>query len=307
MIAADPTMVPARRLRRGVVILPSAFTLGNLFLGVWAIVTAARGQYEAAGWMIVGAAIMDLLDGRVARFTATGSAFGEQLDSLVDAISFGVAPAFIAYFTWFRDAGEWAWVLAFLYIVCAVFRLARFNVEQAGTAKANFHGLPSPTAGSCLATYFAFTQTEFWARFLPEVPPGRTAGWLMLLLGLLMVSNVLYPVVPRFSLRTWGGRFALFLAVVSLVSAFTAPAYFFFPFSIVYIGWGLMRSVAMGFLERLPERDPLYDEIDEYPDDERELEYESMRPRRRFIKRRASDREERRTWGRRRTDREDIT
>lgn len=306
MTAAETEMVPARRLRRGVVILPSAFTLGNLFLGVWAIVTAARGEYAHAGWMIVGAAIMDLLDGRIARFTATGSAFGEQLDSLVDAISFGVAPAFIAYFTWFRDGGEWAWVLAFLYIVCAVFRLARFNVEQAGTAKANFHGLPSPTAGSCLATFFAFTQTEFWTRFLPDIQVGRAAGWLMLLLGLLMVSNVLYPVVPRFSLRTPGGRFAFFLAVVALVSAFTAPAYFFFPFSILYITWGLMRSVAMGFLERLPERDPLYDEIDEYPDDERELEYESMRPRRRFIRRRRTDREER-SWGRRRTDREDIT
>lgn len=293
MSFVDP-VVPRRRLRRGVVILPSAFTLGNLFLGIWAIVTAARGAYDTAGWMIVGAAIMDLLDGRIARFTATGSAFGEELDSLVDAISFGVAPAFIAYFAFLRDGGEWAWILSFLYIVCAVFRLARFNIEQAGTAKANFHGLPSPTAGACLATYFAFTQTEFWTRFLPNVPIARTAGWLMLFVGVLMVSNVLYPVVPRFSIRTWGGRFAIFLMVVSLVSAFTAPAYFFFPFSILYITWGLVRSVGMGFLERLPERDPLYDEVDEDPDDERELDYEAMRPRRRFIRRRQSDREGRR-------------
>ena len=293
MIFTDP-VVPRRRLRRGVVILPSAFTLGNLFLGVWAIVTAARGAFDTAGWMIVGAAIMDLLDGRIARFTATGSAFGEELDSLVDAISFGVAPALIAYFAFLRDGGEWAWILSFLYIVCAVFRLARFNIEQAGTAKANFHGLPSPTAGACLATYFAFTQTEFWYRFLPNVPIARTAGWLMLFVGVLMVSNVLYPVVPRFSIRTWGGRFAIFLMTVALVSAFTAPAYFFFPFSILYITWGLLRSVGMGFLDRLPERDPLYDEVDEDPDDERELDYEAMRPRRRFIRRRQSDREGRR-------------
>ncbi|WP_420129107.1 CDP-diacylglycerol--serine O-phosphatidyltransferase [Longimicrobium sp.] len=284
---------PRRRLRRGVVILPSAFTLGNLFLGIWAIVTASRGAYDTAGWMIVGAAIMDLLDGRIARFTATGSAFGEELDSLVDAISFGVAPALIAYFAFLRDGGEWAWILAFLYIVCAVFRLARFNIEQAGTAKANFHGLPSPTAGACLATYFAFTETAFWDSFLPQVPIARTAGWLMLFVGVLMVSNVLYPVVPRFSIRTWGGRFAIFLMLAALVSAFTAPAYFFFPFSIVYITWGLVRSVGMGFLDRLPERDPLYDEVDEDPDDERELDYEAMRPRRRFIRRRQSDRERR--------------
>jgi CDP-diacylglycerol--serine O-phosphatidyltransferase len=270
-----------RRLRRGVVILPSAFTLGNLFLGIWAIVNASRGEYLTAGWMIVGAAIMDLLDGRIARFTATGSAFGEELDSLVDAISFGVAPALIAYFAFFSTGGEWSWILAFLYIVAAVFRLARFNIEQAGTAKASFHGLPSPTAGACLATYYAFTQTPFWGAWLPHVPVGRMAGWLMLLLGVLMVSNVLYPVVPRFGTRTWGGRFAIFLAVASLVSAFTYPAYFFFPFSILYITYGLVKSVLSGFEERLPARDPLEDEVeDDEADDVRELEYEEMRPKR---------------------------
>jgi CDP-diacylglycerol--serine O-phosphatidyltransferase len=270
-----------RRLRRGVVILPSAFTLGNLFLGIWAIINASRGEYLTAGWMIVGAAIMDLLDGRIARFTATGSAFGEELDSLVDAISFGVAPALIAYFAFLRTGGEWSWIVSFLYIVAAVFRLARFNIEQAGTAKASFHGLPSPTAGACLATYYAFTQTPFWGAWLPHVPVGRMAGWLMGLLGVLMVSNVLYPVVPRFGTRTWGGRFAIFLAVVSLVSAFTYPAYFFFPFSILYITYGLVRSVLAGFEERLPARDPLEDEVeDDEADDMRELEYEEMRPKR---------------------------
>lgn len=282
-----------RRLRRGIVILPSAFTLGNLFLGIWAIVTASRGAYSTAGWMIVGAAIMDLLDGRIARFTATGSAFGEELDSLVDAVSFGVAPGLIAYFAFLDQGGEWAWILAFLYIVCAVFRLARFNIEQAGTAKSTFHGLPSPTAGACLATYYAFTQTPFFDQFLYRIPANRTAGWLTLFLGLMMVSNVLYPVVPRFSTRTWGGRFAIFLAVVSLVSAFTYPEYFFFPFSILYITYGLVRSVGMGLAERLPERDFLEDELD--PDERRELDYEQLRPRRfgrRKADRRKSDRGE---------------
>jgi CDP-diacylglycerol--serine O-phosphatidyltransferase len=268
-----------RRLRRGVVILPSAFTLGNLFLGIWAIIHASRGQYAEAGWMIVGAAIMDLLDGRIARFTATGSAFGEELDSLVDAISFGVAPALIAYFAFFREGGEWSWILSFLYIVAAVFRLARFNIEQAGTAKSAFHGLPSPTAGACLATYFAFTQTAFWERFLPHISIPRTAGFLMLFVGVLMVSNVLYPVVPRFSVRTWGGRFAIVLMVAALVSAFTHPEYFFFPFSILYITWGLVHSVFAGFQDRLPEGDPLEDE-DPEEQQARELEYEDIRPRR---------------------------
>jgi CDP-diacylglycerol---serine O-phosphatidyltransferase len=274
--APEPTP-RARRLRRGVVILPSAFTLGNLFLGTWAIVTASRGDFVSAGWMIVGAAVMDLLDGRIARLTATGSAFGEELDSLVDAISFGVAPALIAYFAFLSGGGEWGWILSFLYIVAAVFRLARFNIEQAGTAKTMFHGLPSPTAGACLATYYAFTQTPFWDRFLGHLPPGRIAGGLMLLLGVLMVSSVLYPVVPRFSMRTWGGRFAFLVMIASLVAAFTYPEYFFFPFAIAYILYGLTRTVVAGLAERLPDRDPLEDEPDE-PEEQRELEYEAIRP-----------------------------
>lgn len=269
--------VPRRRLRRGIVILPSAFTLGNLFLGMWAIVHAARGEYATAGWLIVLAAVFDLFDGRVARFTATGSAFGEELDSLVDAISFGVAPALIVYFTFLRQGGEWSWMVSFLYVVTAVFRLARFNIEQAGTAKSNFHGLPSPTAGSCVATYYAFTRTPVWAALFSHVDERRAAGWLMMFVAVLMVSNVLYPVVPRFSLRTWGGRFAVLLAVGSLVSAFTYPQYFFFPVSITYIVYGLVRTVLAGFEEKLPETDPLID--DEPGENElRPLEYEDIRP-----------------------------
>ncbi len=274
-------MTPARRrLQRGIIILPSAFTVGNLFLGVWAIVSAARGHYEDAGWMIVGAAIMDLLDGRIARFTATGTAFGEELDSLVDAISFGVAPALIMYFAFLRHGGEWSWIVSFLYIVAAVFRLARFNIEQAGTAKSNFHGLPSPTAGACVATFYAFTQTALWERYFSHIPAPRVAAWLVMLVALLMVSNVLYPVMPRFNPRSWGGRFAIFLVLASLVSAFTRPEYFFFPFSILYITWGLARSVLLGSLERrdLSEKDPLLDEEEE--EEVREIEYEEIQPHR---------------------------
>jgi CDP-diacylglycerol--serine O-phosphatidyltransferase len=269
-----------RRLRRGIVILPSAFTVGNLFLGVWAIIHATRGEFSTAGWLIVLAAIFDMLDGRIARFTATGSAFGEELDSLVDAISFGVAPALIMYFTFLvQRGGEWSWIVSFLYIVAAVFRLARFNIEQAGTAKVNFHGLPSPTAGACIATFYAFTQTDLWkALFDPRVDENRAAGWLMMFVAVLMVSNVLYPVVPRFGLRTWSGRGALLLAITSLVAAFTYPQYFFFPFSILYITYGLVRTVLQGFEERLPHEDPLLDEAPGEEDEQRTLEYDQIRP-----------------------------
>lgn len=277
MIGAGTSAHPRRRLRRGIVILPSAFTLGNLFLGIWAIVEATRGRFSMAGWLIVGAAVMDMFDGRIARFTATGSAFGEELDSLVDAVSFGVAPALIVYLAFFQG-GEWSWVVSFLYIVGAILRLARFNIEQAGTAKSAFHGLPSPTAGACVATFYAFTQTSLWGDYFAAVNVPRVAGWLVLGVGVLMISNVLYPVVPRFSLRTWGGRLAFFLAFASIVAAFTVPEYFFFPMSVLYITVGLVRSVMAGFAERLPDRDPMILEEEEEPESRRDLDYEEIRP-----------------------------
>lgn len=264
-----------RRLQRGIVILPSAFTVGNLFLGIWAIVSASQGAFELAGWLIVWAAFADMLDGRIARFTATGSAFGEQLDSLVDAVSFGVAPALIVYFLLLQE-GKWSWLLSFIYILAAIVRLARFNIEQAGSAKVAFHGLPSPIAGVTLATYFAFTQTELYARYLANFPIEQSVPWMMIAIAILMVSNVLYPVVPRFSVRSASGWLAIALVLGSIIAAFTVPALYFFPVAVVYISWGLIRTVLLGFLDRLPERDPLLDEDED--SDEREVDYEEMRP-----------------------------
>jgi CDP-diacylglycerol--serine O-phosphatidyltransferase len=274
-----PKLKPTRRqLQRGVIVLPNAFTLGNLFLGIWAMIVASRGQFDTAAWLIVTAAAVDMMDGRIARFTSTGSEFGEQLDSLVDAISFGVAPAFIFYYLFLSD-GVWGWTLSYIYIAAVIIRLARFNVEQAGSAKANFHGLPSPTAGMTVATFYPFSQTEFFTRYLAHLPWNALVVGLMLALSALMMSHVLYPVVPKFDLRTTRGRITLVVAVVSLILAFTVPALFFFPTAILYISYGLFRSVIYGFDERLPSRDPLID-VDETEQGSRELDYDSIEPRR---------------------------
>ena len=268
-------MRPARaRLQRGVVILPSAFTLGNLFLGFWAIVSASRGELRLAGWLIVLAAVLDMLDGRVARFTRTGSEFGEELDSLVDAISFGVAPALIIFYL-FLGEGGWSWVVAFLYVAAVIMRLARFNVEQAGHAKAAFHGLPSPTAGITLSTFYAFSQTAFFERYLDHLPWNQLVIGMVLLLCVLMLSHVLYPVVPRFSFRSARGLASIAVAVAATIAAFTVPALFFFPAAVVYIGYGLIRTALLGFEEHLPERDPLLDE-EEDAEGGRELEYQEI-------------------------------
>ncbi len=274
----DPVKPTRRHLRRGIIVLPNAFTLGNLFLGIWAMVSASRGHFEVAAWLIVIAAIVDMLDGRIARFTSTGSDFGEQLDSLVDAISFGVAPALIFYYLFLGD-GVWNWTLAYIYVAAVIIRLARFNVEQAGLAKSNFHGLPSPTAGMTIATYYPFSQSDFFQTYLAHLPWNALTVGLILALSALMMSHVLYPVVPRFDLRTRRGRVTLVTAVVCIVLAVSVPSLFFFPAAILYITFGLLRSVLRGFDASLPARDPLID-LDETEGISRQLDYESIEPRR---------------------------
>ena len=268
-------LLPRVPLQRGIIILPSAFTLGNLFFGVYAIVAATRGDFGWAGWFIVFAGILDLLDGRVARFTRTGTAFGAELDSLVDAISFGVAPALIAYQLYFTE-GRWGWTLCFVYIAASVVRLARFNVEQAGHAKSHFIGLPSPTAGMILATYYPFSRTEFFLAYLADWPWPEFIGIGMVFLGVLMLSHIPYPVVPRIGLGTRKGLLNTLVMGVCLLTAVTWPRLFFFPFLVAYTSFGLVRSVVLGLLDRLPERDPLLDEEEDEARDEAGAELRSM-------------------------------
>lgn len=250
-------------MRRAIVILPGAFTSGNLFFGIWSIVEATRGHYVQAAWFIVAGGIVDALDGSAARMTRTATAFGAELDSLVDAISFGVAPALLVYFHTFRG-GEWAWLLSFLFILAVVLRLARFNVEQAGRAKSVFFGLPSPGAGICLATYYPFSKTPFFQEHLAGLWPASVGlAVLMVLCSLLMVSHVPYPVWPRPGLRTPKGLLSLAASVTALAFIVLTPSYFIFPFIIAYITFGMGRAVLLGFLERRPEREPLTDEDDD--------------------------------------------
>jgi CDP-diacylglycerol--serine O-phosphatidyltransferase len=264
-----------------VIILPSAFTLGNLFFGIYAVVAATRGDFEWAGWFVIFAGILDMLDGRVARFTRTGTRFGAELDSLVDAISFGVAPAFIMYEIFFRDAMGWSWTLAYVFVVAAVVRLARFNVEQGGEAKRTFHGLPSPAAGMTLASWYPFSQTNLFRTYLAALPWPQIVAMGMVLLAVLMVSHVPYAKVPRIGFRTRRGLLTTVWMATLIVLAVTVPRYFFFSAFVLYILWGVLKSALLGLLERLPDRDPLLDEDDEEDDGARPLDYTDLTARRR--------------------------
>ncbi len=144
-------MERSRRFRRGASILPSLFTTGNLFLGFWSIVKTLDGSFAEAAPLVGGAVVLDMLDGRIARLTNTQSEFGAQFDSLADAVSFGVAPALLAYCWALREVPRAGWPAAFLFLACGVMRLARFNVQRHVVDARFFVGLPIPAAAAQLA------------------------------------------------------------------------------------------------------------------------------------------------------------
>lgn len=180
------TLPVTNKRRKGIYILPNLFTLAALFGGFYAIVMAMNGRFEMAAIGVFCAMVLDSLDGRVARMTNTQSAFGEQMDSLSDMVSFGAAPALISYIWALKGLGRWGWFAAFVYCACAALRLARFNVNTAVVDKRYFQGLPSPAAAA-IVTGFLWIATEAGIK-------GSDVAWpmfaLVLYSGLTMVTNV---------------------------------------------------------------------------------------------------------------------
>jgi CDP-diacylglycerol---serine O-phosphatidyltransferase len=143
-------------MRRGVYLLPSLFTMGNMFCGYACIVYAMRGEYETAAPFIGFALVLDMLDGRIARLTNAESAFGLEFDSLADVISFGVAPAVLSFAWGLAPLGRLGWAAGFMFVACTAMRLARFNIQSGGD-KRYFAGMPSPTAAAIpAATVYAY-------------------------------------------------------------------------------------------------------------------------------------------------------
>ena len=177
---------PSRKPSKGIYMLPNMITLASLFGGFYAIVMAMNGKFELAAVGIFCSMVLDSLDGRVARMTNTQSAFGEQMDSLSDMVSFGAAPALISYIWALQGLGRWGWFAAFVYCSCAALRLARFNVNTTVVDKRYFQGLPSPAAAALVAG-FIWLSSDLGYK-------GPELAWPMFVValysGLTMVTNV---------------------------------------------------------------------------------------------------------------------
>lgn len=215
-------------LRRGAAILPTLFTIGNLFLGFSAIVQALRLNFESAAQFIVVAVIFDMLDGRIARMTGTTSEFGAQLDSLADIVSFGVAPAIIAY-QWGLATLHRSYLAAFFFVMCAAIRLARFNVQRKVVDGRYFVGLPSPAAAGFVISIVYFRPEPLSDRL------GALFTMALLVVGaFLMVSTLRYWSFKTFDLRSRRSYFAMVGIAALLALVATEPAWALLAWSVGY-------------------------------------------------------------------------
>ena len=201
--------------------LPNAITLAALFSGFYAIVMAINGRFELACIAIFCAAILDSLDGRVARMTNSQSAFGEQMDSLSDMVSFGAAPALIVYIWGLKDLGKAGWIPAFVYISGAALRLARFNVNIGVVDKRFFQGLPSPAAAALVIGLVWVVDDAGYKLGVSTLPAlAYTAFAVTLFAGLSMVTNA-----PFYSFKVVGSRRTVpFVVIVAIALAIALVA-----------------------------------------------------------------------------------
>ena len=226
-----------RRFRRGVFLLPSLFTVANLFCGYACVVYATRSDYETAALLIGIAMVLDTLDGFFARLTNSSSAFGMQLDSLADVVSFGMAPAILA-FTW----GLWplqrlGWAVGFLYVTAAAMRLARFNIQTTLPGdKRYFAGLPRPAAAGVIAA-----TVYLYPVGLTEPQQALPALAMVLVPALLMVSTIRFRSVKAIDVGWRRSYLAVFIGAVLIALIATQPrvalvfmAYAYVAFAVVF-------------------------------------------------------------------------
>jgi CDP-diacylglycerol--serine O-phosphatidyltransferase len=234
---------PPRPARRGIYLLPSMFTMANMFCGYACIVYAMRGDYVTAAPFIGFAIVLDMLDGRVARMTGTSTAFGVEFDSLADVISFGVAPAILSFHWGLEPLGRIGWAAGFLFLAAAAVRLARFNIQTGVQDKRYFVGLPSPAAAGVLAaSVFAFPNGPQQAAHAVPVLA------VVIVPALLMVSTIRFRSFKTFDLQLRRSYTALMLVALGLAVGLASPevalvamAYAYLASGIIGLVWGRLR------------------------------------------------------------------
>ena len=245
-------------MRRGIYILPNLLTTGNLLCGFWSIISVFQERFYLAAVAILLAAVFDVFDGKVAKLSGTTSKFGMQYDSLADLVSFGIAPALLAFSWALRPYGKFGWLAAFLFVACGAIRLARYNVLASTGETKYFKGLPIPVAAAMIAftilLYFQLIETD-WVKDIVILV-------MIYILAFLMVSNIRYFSFKELNLAKRKPFSILIFVVLSLTVIVMEPVIVLSAFILLYVFsgpvnmvWGWRKKKALGKMEPIPQED----------------------------------------------------
>jgi CDP-diacylglycerol--serine O-phosphatidyltransferase len=220
-------------------VIPNLFTAINMFCGFLSILSASEGNFNYAAWLIFIAAVFDALDGLVARLTNSSSELGVELDSLSDIVSFGAAPSFLLYKTFFYSMNTWGIIISAIPLIAGGFRLARFNIQLVGFSKSFFLGLPIPSSALTIASFvLAFYNGGYPKPISDFITP------MILVLSFLMVSNIRYETLPKISLKSIKEKpfhfIFLIIAILLVVFMYKRGLFLVFVFMIVI---GIFRHI----------------------------------------------------------------
>lgn len=245
-------------MRKGVYILPNLFTTGNLFCGFWAIISVFQEKFFYAAIAILLAAVFDILDGKVARLSGAMSKFGVQYDSLADLVSFGIAPALLAFSWALRPYGKFGWLAAFVFVACGALRLARFNVQSSSGETKYFKGLPIPAAATMISLTILL--------YLRLIETGWVKDIIILImiwvLAFLMVSNLRYFSFKELNLSKRKPFNLFILVILSMIVIIMEPTIMLFLFVLAYVFSGPVNLLiawhkkrALKRMEPVPEKE----------------------------------------------------
>ncbi|HKT78795.1 MAG TPA: CDP-diacylglycerol--serine O-phosphatidyltransferase [Vicinamibacterales bacterium] len=236
----------APRLRRGAALLPSLFTMGNLFCGYACVVYAMRGEFETGAMFIGIAIVLDMLDGRIARMTGTASDFGLQFDSLADVISFGMAPAILSFEWGLSSLGRLGWAAGFFFVAAAALRLSRFNIQSAGGGdKRYFVGMPSPpAAGIPAATVYLYPSG------LADYRAALPVLAMVLVPAVLMVSTIRFRSFKTIDLQARRPYTVLILLAAGLMLITTHPKIVLVIMAYSYLASAFVEMAIVRFRHR---------------------------------------------------------
>lgn len=217
-------------MKKGIYLLPNILTSMGLLFGFYSILHTLSGRYLKAAWAVIFAAVFDAIDGKIARLTKTNTDFGVEYDSLADLIAFGVAPGLLVYAWALKPFGKWGWLAAFLYVICAALRLARFNVQINTVENRFFQGLPSPAAAGMIVSVIML----FYHLKIPEDTRHLPVLLLTYAIAFLMVSNVKYNSFKNLELAKRKPFSSLFVVILLLIIVGAEPQIMFFSLFLLY-------------------------------------------------------------------------